>query len=83
MGKSTSLARSTAALQLRWSYLPPLLIYLAAGSSGLTAIVSTFFVKDYLELPAEFIASLAFWATLPWSLKILEGLGQQDRKSVV
>lgn len=73
MGKSTSLARSTAALQLRWSYLPPLLIYLAAGSSGLTAIVSTFFVKDYLELPAEFIASLAFWATLPWSLKILLG----------
>ncbi|WP_449433236.1 hypothetical protein [Pseudomonas putida] len=62
-----------AAWYVRGSYLPPLLIYLAAGLSGLTGIVSTFFVKDYLDLPAEFIASLAFWATLPWSLKILLG----------
>ncbi len=73
MDKFKSLGRLAAALQLRWSYLPPLLIYLAAGLSGLTAIASTFFVKDYLDLPAEFIASLAFWATLPWSLKILLG----------
>ena len=31
--------------QLRWSYLPPLMVYLAAGVSGLTAIVGTFFIK--------------------------------------
>jgi hypothetical protein len=44
--------------ELRLSYLPPLMIYLAAGISGLTAIVSTFFVKDYLGLSAEFLAML-------------------------
>ena len=36
--------------QFKWTYLPPLMIYLAAGISGLTGIVGTFFVKDYLNL---------------------------------
>ena len=48
--------------QLRWSYLPPLMVYLAAGVSGLTGIVGTFFIKDYLNLSAAFLASLGFWA---------------------
>ncbi|HPA88161.1 MAG TPA: hypothetical protein PLN35_00220 [Quisquiliibacterium sp.] len=56
--------------ELRWSFLPPLMVYLAAGISGLTAIVGTFFVKDYLGLSAEFLAGLAFWAGLPWALKM-------------
>ncbi|WP_305909145.1 hypothetical protein Q9L42_007025 [Methylomarinum sp. Ch1-1] len=56
--------------QMRLSYLPPLMVYLAAGISGLTAIVGTFFVKEYLGLSAEFLASLSFWAMLPWSLKM-------------
>lgn len=56
--------------QLRWSYLPPLMIYLAAGVQGLTAIVGTFFIKDYLELSAAFLAGLAFWAGIPWTLKM-------------
>lgn len=56
--------------ELRWSYLPPLMVYLAAGISGLTQIVGTFFVKDYLGLSAAFLASLAFWAGLPWALKM-------------
>ena len=58
------------ARELRWSYLPPLMVYLAAGISGLTAIVGTFFVKDYLGLSAEFLAALGFWAGLPWALKM-------------
>ncbi|MFZ2449254.1 MAG: hypothetical protein WAW36_01895 [Methylovulum miyakonense] len=58
------------ARQLRWSYLPPLMIYFAAGVSGVTAIVSTFFVKDYLGLSAEFLATLSFWVMLPWTLKM-------------
>lgn len=58
------------ARHLRWSYLPPLMVYLAAGISGLTAIVGTFFVKDYLGLSAAFLASLAFWAGIPWALKM-------------
>jgi len=56
--------------QLRWSYAPPLMIYLAAGVSGLTAIVGTFFVKDYLGLSAAFLAGLTFWAGIPWALKM-------------
>jgi len=56
--------------QFRWSYLPPLMVYLAAGLSGLTAIVGTFFVKEYLGLSAAFLASLGFWAGIPWVLKM-------------
>ncbi len=56
--------------QFRWSYLPPLMVYLAAGVSGLTAIVGTFFVKDYLGLSAAFLTGLVFWAGLPWAMKM-------------
>ena len=56
--------------ELRLSYLPPLMIYLAAGISGLTGIVSTFFVKEYLGLSAEFLAMLGFWAGLVWAVKM-------------
>lgn len=56
--------------QLRWSFAPPLMVYLAAGISGLTAIVGAFFVKDYLGLSASFLAGLAFWAGIPWALKM-------------
>ena len=58
------------AREMRWSYLPPLMVYVAAGISGLTAIVGTFFIKDYLGLSAEFLAALGFWAGLPWALKM-------------
>jgi hypothetical protein len=56
--------------ELRLSFLPPLMVYFAAGVSGLTAIVGTFFVKEYLGLSAEFLAGLAFWAGIPWALKM-------------
>ncbi|ULA69048.1 MAG: Folate transporter 3 [Nitrospira sp.] len=52
------------------SYLPPLMVYMAAGISGLTGIVGTFFVKDYLGLSAAFLAALGFWAGIPWALKM-------------
>ncbi|MFA7503719.1 MAG: hypothetical protein WCZ28_03375 [Burkholderiaceae bacterium] len=58
------------AREFRWSFMPPLMVYMAAGISGLTAIVGTFFVKDYLGLSAEFLAALGFWAGLPWALKM-------------
>ena len=32
--------------EMRLSYLPPLMVYVAAGVSSLTGIVGTFFVKD-------------------------------------
>lgn len=56
--------------ELRLSYLPPLMIYVAYGIQGLTAIVGTFFVKDYLGLSAAFLAALGFWAGIPWVLKM-------------
>ena len=46
------------------------MVYFAAGISGLTAIVGTFFVKEYLGLSAAFLAALTFWAGLPWALKM-------------
>ena len=42
------------------------MVYLAAGISGLTGIVGTFFVKEYLGLSAAFLAALGFWAGIPW-----------------
>ena len=58
---------------LRWVYIPPLLIYVSAGVSGLTNIVGVFYLKDYLNLSASFIASLGFWIGIPWSLKMPVG----------
>jgi len=59
--------------ELRLDYLPPLMVYVAAGVSGLTGIVGTFFVKEYLGLSAEFLAALGFWAGIPWALKMPVG----------
>jgi hypothetical protein len=56
--------------EMRLSYLPPLMVYVAAGISGLTGIVGTFFVKDHIGLSAEFLAALGFWAGIPWALKM-------------
>ena len=56
--------------EMRLSYLPPLMVYMAYGISGLTGIVGTFFVKDYLGLSASFLAALGFWAGIPWALKM-------------
>jgi len=56
--------------EMRLSYLPPLMVYMAAGISGLTGIVGSFFVKDYLGLSAAFLAALGFWVNIPWALKM-------------
>jgi hypothetical protein len=56
--------------QFHLTFVPPLMVYLAAGISGLTGIVGTFFVKEYLGLSASYLAALAFWAGLPWTLKM-------------
>jgi hypothetical protein len=59
--------------EVRLSYLPPLMVYMAAGIASLTGIVGTFFVKDYLNLSVAFLASLSFWVVIPWSLKMVLG----------
>ncbi len=58
------------AKQFHATFIPPLMVYLAAGLSGLTGIVGIFFIKEYLDLSASFIASLGFWAGIPWALKM-------------
>lgn len=58
---------------MRLSYLPPLMVYMAAGIQGLTGIVGTFFIKEYLDLSAEFLAALGFWAVLPYTIKMVAG----------
>ena len=55
---------------MRWSYVPPLMVYFAAGISGFTGIVESFYVKEELGLSAVFLAGLGFWAGLPWALKM-------------
>jgi hypothetical protein len=59
--------------ELRIEYLPPLMVYAAYGISGLTGIVGTFFVKEYLGLSAHFLAALGFWIGIPWALKMPMG----------
>jgi len=56
--------------EMRLSYVPPLMVYFAAGVSGFTGIVESFYVKDELGLSAAFLAGLGFWAGLPWALKM-------------
>ena len=56
--------------EFRWSYLPPLMVYFAAGISAFTGIIETFFVKERLGLSTSFLAALGFWAGLPWALKM-------------
>ncbi len=59
--------------ELRIDYLPPLMVYLAAGISGLTSIVGTFYVKEQLGLSAEFLVALGFWVMIPWAIKMPVG----------
>ncbi len=68
-GRFLSGAASLAA-DMRWSYVPPLMVYFAAGVSGFTGIIEAFFVKENLGLSAAVLASLGFWAGLPWAMKM-------------
>jgi hypothetical protein len=54
----------------QWSYLPPMMIYFAAGVQGFSGIAGTFFVKEHLSLSAEFLATLAFWSAMPYVIKM-------------
>jgi hypothetical protein len=56
--------------EMRLSYLPPLMVYVAAGVSTFTGVVETFFIKGHLGLSAEFLAALGFWIGIPWALKM-------------
>jgi hypothetical protein len=55
--------------EMRWSYLPPLMIYLAAGVSGFTGIVESF-CKERTGTFRCLSRESGFWAGLPWALKM-------------
>ena len=40
--------------EMRWTYIPPLMVYLAAGVSGFTGIIESFYIKEELGLSAAF-----------------------------
>ena len=65
--------RANWARDFRWRWTAPLMVYFAAGISGFAAIAETFVVKEKFGFDAAFLASLAFWAGLPWTLKIPVG----------
>ena len=46
--------------QMRWSFLPPLMIYFSAGVSGLTAIVARFLLRITWGYQRH------FWPVLPF-----------------
>jgi hypothetical protein len=57
----------------RWRYLPLLMIYFAYGALGLTAIATSFWVKETLTLKPADLAALAVWLSLPWAMKMVFG----------
>jgi MFS family permease len=75
----------------RLRYLPLLMVYFAYGALGLTAIASSFWVKQSLTMTPSDLASLGVWLSLPWAMKMVFGeivdsvplLGSQRRIYVV
>lgn len=61
---------STLRRNLKPSMAAPMLLYLPSGVSGISSIVIAFFVKDMLDFSSVFLASLSFWAGIPWALKV-------------
>lgn len=55
------------------SYLLPLIVYFVAGAGAITGVASSFIVKNYLDLSAATLATIGFWAGLPWALKVPAG----------
>lgn len=58
---------------MRWRYLPPMMIYFAAGASGLTGIALQFWLKRDTTLSPADLAGLAVWLGLPAIMKMVFG----------
>lgn len=54
-------------------YFPLLMVYFTRGFIALTAVTSTFFMKDKISLSAAELITLGIWTGLPWSIKIVFG----------
>jgi BT1 family len=58
---------------MRLNYLPLLMVYFAYGTTGLTAVAESFWIKKGLSLTPTDLASLAVWLALPWTIKMVFG----------
>jgi hypothetical protein len=58
---------------IRRSYLPVLVTYFAYGASAITGVSLLYFQKEALALTPAEVAHVAFWANLPWSMKMVVG----------
>jgi hypothetical protein len=58
--------------ELRLSFLPPLMVYMAAGFRAYEHR-RHFLRQGLLGLSASFLAALGFWAVIPWSIKVVAG----------
>jgi MFS family permease len=48
--------------------------YFCYGASVVTGVAELFFQKDVLKLSPAEVAGIAFWVTLPWSMKMVAGV---------
>lgn len=58
---------------IRLAYLPVLTTYFAYGASTVTGIAFLYLQKEELGLSPADVAEVGFWATLPWSMKMVVG----------
>ncbi len=63
----------------RLAYLPVLVTYFAYGASAVTGIGLLYFEKDALALTPAEAAGIAFWLSLPWSMKMVVGVASDVR----
>lgn len=58
---------------IKAEYIPLLAVYFAVGFTALTSVTNTFFIKNGLSLDTTQLISIAVWANLPWSIKMVFG----------
>lgn len=58
----------------RLSWTPILMTYFCYGASVVTGVAELFFQKDVLKLTPAEAAGIAFWLSLPWSMKMVAGV---------
>ncbi len=58
----------------RIAWTPILLTYFCYGASAISGLAELFFQKEVLNLAPAEAAGIAFWVSLPWSMKMVAGV---------
>ena len=58
---------------VRAAWLPVIVTYFAYGASSITQVALLYLQKETLDLTPAEVAHVAFWANLPWSMKMVVG----------